>query len=468
MLNPAHILETALLILMAFLAGCAIGYLARRLTMPKPKAAAETAVKAELATPAGPALVVAPAIAPLPAKPQTSYASRLAAAAGHPEPDGAADLAAATASASTPEPQPVLPAPEPTEAPAPTLEAPEPAPAPLETAPPAADPVLAYAPVEAALAAMEPVAQPIAESAPSVIYLGSSIEAVSASTETQSVADAPPSIDVPAAAPAAPVEVAPPVVPEPPYEPVRAEDVPQIDEAVNVLDPVHVSEPPAELAVEPIAAPEPVASIPEPPPVSRPEPPSEDAESAAMRAIEGNWTPRRAAPSRPVPHPEHTGLEVDAAMASARSAVAAATAAATAAIAENSEPPSLDFDSAPEATPETFLAGATPEPVLEPAGLAFEPARPRFGYGRPEGLAAPRDGRPDNLKQIKGMTAAVESSLYELGIYHFDQLAALDQKAVVWLDHNLALHGRIGREKWLDQARDLSRGRQHALRPVRR
>lgn len=224
---------------------------------------------------------------------------------------------------------------------------------------------------------------------------------------------------------------APVVAPEPPPAAVRAEAVPAIDEAADVGRP------------------------------------AEPTEAAAMRAIENGWTPRRVSGRRrrPVPHPEEAPADVDKAMETARSALAAARAAATAAIAEVEAPTAgLAFEVEGEADPKSFLA----EPAAPARGLGFEPAHPRGGYGRPEGLPGPRPGGKDNLKLIKGITPALELSLNGLGIFHFDQVAGWDQKAIVWLDHHLTLKGRIGREKWLEQARDLSRGRGRTARPVRR
>src|SRR5688500_6153521 len=79
--NTALILETALLILAAFLVGCVVGALARRVTQPRREPEVKAAVEAT-AAPSGPPLVTAPTIAPLPGTRRRSPAERLAAAAG--------------------------------------------------------------------------------------------------------------------------------------------------------------------------------------------------------------------------------------------------------------------------------------------------------------------------------------------------------------------------------------------------
>jgi NADH-quinone oxidoreductase subunit E len=176
-------------------------------------------------------------------------------------------------------------------------------------------------------------------------------------------------------------------------------------------------------------------------------------------------------------------------METARSAVAAAAAAAAAAIAEAQERPSrpategLRFEQRSEQMAKSFLAdeATSPEeskpstadddalPADPSSGLDFEPRHPApHGFGRPEALPEPRDGGPDNLKQIKGVTPALEASLHGLGIFHFDQIAAWDQKAVVWVDNHLSLRGRIRSEKWIEKARELSDGKGRTPRPVRR
>jgi NADH-quinone oxidoreductase subunit E len=82
-------------------------------------------------------------------------------------------------------------------------------------------------------------------------------------------------------------------------------------------------------------------------------------------------------------------------------------------------------------------------------------------------LDAPRDGRKDELRQIKGISPQTEAALNHLGIFHFDQIADWDKKAVVWIDNHLALKGRPGREKWIEQARDLAKARVPALRALK-
>lgn len=78
---------------------------------------------------------------------------------------------------------------------------------------------------------------------------------------------------------------------------------------------------------------------------------------------------------------------------------------------------------------------------------------------RPGALPGPRSGRRDNLRAIAGVNAKLEKVFNGLGIYHLDQVASWTPENMAWLDDYLGLHGRIERERWIEQARD--RGRSH-------
>lgn len=77
---------------------------------------------------------------------------------------------------------------------------------------------------------------------------------------------------------------------------------------------------------------------------------------------------------------------------------------------------------------------------------------------KPQGLPAARGGAPDDLRMIEGVTPRIESTLNSLGVYHFDQIAAWSSSNIDWLERYLAFKGRIGREKWVEQARALVLG----------
>jgi predicted flap endonuclease-1-like 5' DNA nuclease len=85
-------------------------------------------------------------------------------------------------------------------------------------------------------------------------------------------------------------------------------------------------------------------------------------------------------------------------------------------------------DSAPQALPQTQAAQRPPE------------------------LPAPRGGKADDLKQIKGIGAKTESALNDLGVYHLDQIAKWTPSNIDWLEGRIAVKGRIRREQWVEQA----------------
>jgi NADH-quinone oxidoreductase subunit E len=87
---------------------------------------------------------------------------------------------------------------------------------------------------------------------------------------------------------------------------------------------------------------------------------------------------------------------------------------------------------------------------LRAAGVAVEPEPAAAGSG-PE-------GEPDDLKRINGIGPSIEKTLHELGIYHFRQIAEFTPDNIAWIDQRLRFRGRIEREDWVGQARQLASG----------
>ncbi len=77
---------------------------------------------------------------------------------------------------------------------------------------------------------------------------------------------------------------------------------------------------------------------------------------------------------------------------------------------------------------------------------------------KPKVLSNPRDGQADNLCRIKGIGFVIEEKLHNLGVFHFDQIAAWSEKEIEWIDSHLAFSGRIKREDWIGQAKKLASG----------
>ncbi len=95
-----------------------------------------------------------------------------------------------------------------------------------------------------------------------------------------------------------------------------------------------------------------------------------------------------------------------------------------------------------------------------PSAAAATPANAK----KPEALDAPRDGKADDLKQIKGIGPKLEVLCNDLGFYHFDQIATWTDDEVAWVDSNLeGFKGRVTRDEWRKQAKLLAQGGETAF-----
>ncbi len=97
------------------------------------------------------------------------------------------------------------------------------------------------------------------------------------------------------------------------------------------------------------------------------------------------------------------------------------------------------------------------EPVenLEAAPTApveFEAPAEQF-----ELLSAPR-GAPDDMSKLNGGSPQLAQKLNDAGIFHFWQLAAMTPEDAANIDRDLKLNGRLDREGWIIQARELVAG----------
>ncbi|KIT15815.1 hypothetical protein [Jannaschia aquimarina] len=78
---------------------------------------------------------------------------------------------------------------------------------------------------------------------------------------------------------------------------------------------------------------------------------------------------------------------------------------------------------------------------------------------KPVTLDAPKDGKADDLKMIKGVGPKLEKLCNELGFYHFAQIAAWTPAEVAWVDRHLeGFKGRVSRDDWVAQAKLLADG----------
>ncbi|MBC7133921.1 MAG: 50S ribosomal protein L21 [Roseovarius sp.] len=82
--------------------------------------------------------------------------------------------------------------------------------------------------------------------------------------------------------------------------------------------------------------------------------------------------------------------------------------------------------------------------------------------------AAPKPAKPakpaeaaaggDDLKRLSGVGPALEKKLHEAGVTSFAQIAAWTPEDVAAFDEKLNFKGRIEREGWIAQAKDLAQG----------
>ena len=77
---------------------------------------------------------------------------------------------------------------------------------------------------------------------------------------------------------------------------------------------------------------------------------------------------------------------------------------------------------------------------------------------KPAVLTEPKNGKKDNLTRIKGIGKIIEGKLNDLGVFHFEQIAAWSEDEIKWVDSHLAFSGRIIREDWIGQAKILANG----------
>lgn len=122
-------------------------------------------------------------------------------------------------------------------------------------------------------------------------------------------------------------------------------------------------------------------------------------------------------------------------------------------------------DAAAYPAPALAPALLAPEPDLEPEPAIEEeeleipppPQPPSTRRAKPPVLQAARHGAPDDFTLIEGVSLLQQSTLYSLGIFHYDQVAAWSDEQVAWIDNYLRLRGRIDTQQWREQAGALTR-----------
>ncbi len=115
-------------------------------------------------------------------------------------------------------------------------------------------------------------------------------------------------------------------------------------------------------------------------------------------------------------------------------------------------PPKAPATKAPEAA-----AKSAPLPQADDSSNATESSSKPASAAELKFLDAP-DGEADDLKKILGIGPVIEEQLNGMGIYHYQQIADFSQQDIDNVNEALAFPGRIERDEWVDQARDLASG----------
>jgi NADH-quinone oxidoreductase subunit E len=92
-------------------------------------------------------------------------------------------------------------------------------------------------------------------------------------------------------------------------------------------------------------------------------------------------------------------------------------------------------------------------PKVEPAPVAAKTAAPELmpeDFHKPRAMKRP--AAPDDLKAISGIGPKLEKVLNDLGVWSYAQVACWGKEEVAWVDDYLSFSGRIGRDKWIEQA----------------
>ncbi|MAY31126.1 MAG: 50S ribosomal protein L21 [Rhodovulum sp.] len=87
---------------------------------------------------------------------------------------------------------------------------------------------------------------------------------------------------------------------------------------------------------------------------------------------------------------------------------------------------------------------------------AAAPAAAPAKKAAPKKAAAAAGG--DDLKKLSGVGPALEKKLIEAGVTTFAQIAAWGEAEIAEFDEKLSFKGRIEREGWVEQAKELANG----------
>jgi len=92
------------------------------------------------------------------------------------------------------------------------------------------------------------------------------------------------------------------------------------------------------------------------------------------------------------------------------------------------------------------------------AVAATEAKKPAKKAEKKEAPKAAASDASDDLKKLSGVGPALEKKLLEAGVTSFAQIAAWTEADIADMDEKLSFKGRIEREGWVEQAKELAKG----------
>ncbi len=105
-----------------------------------------------------------------------------------------------------------------------------------------------------------------------------------------------------------------------------------------------------------------------------------------------------------------------------------------------------------DATGVKAAMGAASAPKAEVAAAPASKAAPK------KAAAAAAPAGADDLKKLSGVGPALEKKLLAAGVTTFAQIAAWTEAEIAEFDEKLSFKGRIEREGWVEQAKELAKG----------
>jgi large subunit ribosomal protein L21 len=107
-------------------------------------------------------------------------------------------------------------------------------------------------------------------------------------------------------------------------------------------------------------------------------------------------------------------------------------------------------------------AGSVPAAARSQEPKAEQPKPAKKAAASPKPEAAPKAeapaGEADDLKKLSGVGPALEKKLNEAGVTTFAQIAAWTEDDIADMDEKLSFKGRIQREGWVEQAKEIVKG----------